>query len=420
MNLPLRKYFPEKNSITSTGKLTLGLLIGQIGTLLLLPFLSRIYLPEEWGTLSVVLLVAGIIAPLATLGMSHALLVPEEDRKVWPIFMVGVISLTFCSATSYSLLEYSGLVSFGRSASIPSVSLLVASIIFLSGIAILNNALGQRLKSYKRIAVIHSLTSLSTSVSQLLLGLNKFLVMHGLLIGTVIGLFVGLATAARFVPKYIRRVSLRDLIQAVKSNIHHAGIYVPITTISKFSSQAPTIFVFLGFGLAYTGQAAMAERLIAVPLALIGAAVATVFTGDFAAKMRKDVAGLSTMYKSTSIALGLVSIGTFLGLWFLAPWIFSVFFGSTWDLAGEIAQAMAIAASARLLANPLSSVYRIMGRTRLLLLSEGLRIFVVASTVILSILCELPIIQGVYLISLGIAATDMASWLIGFRIVRQK
>jgi O-antigen/teichoic acid export membrane protein len=114
----------------------------------------------------------------------------------------------------------------------------------------------------------------------------------------------------------------------------------------------------------------MALRILSLPAALIGAAVAQVFYQNAAADMHADGARLKRRFLRVSLALGAFAVPAALAVALWGDRLFPWAFGAVWADAGEIAQWLVFSMAMYFVFSPTSAILIVLGRQRLLLASS--------------------------------------------------
>src|SRR5690606_9885954 len=110
-------------------------------------------------------------------------------------------------------------------------------------------------------------------------------------------------------------------------------------------------------GSAAGGQLTMAQRLVFLPAALVGAALAQVFGAEIAERLRTDSGGSRALYLKATLRISGFAALICIGVLSLAQWLLPFVLGGQWEQSGHLAQAMALSASFGLIVSPLSQVY---------------------------------------------------------------
>ena len=100
MNIDISQYF-EKNLNDSkffrnSTTLVVGTLISQLLTFIFLPFIAKLYSPEQIGLNASLLSISLILSVFFTLQYHHAILIPKNDRDIDGLTRLSIyISIIF-------------------------------------------------------------------------------------------------------------------------------------------------------------------------------------------------------------------------------------------------------------------------------------------------------------------------------------
>ena len=87
----------QSNIIRNTSKLLSANVIAQVIGIAVYPILTRLYLPDDFGTLHLFLTIGGIATLFATAEYQNAILLPKSDKDAAACLHVGFFStLTVC------------------------------------------------------------------------------------------------------------------------------------------------------------------------------------------------------------------------------------------------------------------------------------------------------------------------------------
>jgi len=120
------------------------------------------------------------------------------------------------------------------------------------------------------------------------------------------------------------------------------------------STELPPVLFAAFFSPATAGFYALAHRVISIPLALIGKAVADVFFSDSPEALRNGNLGLLVSNVQTKLAQIVLPPALF--LFVAGPVLFKIVFGENWVLAGQVARWLAPMLYAQFIVSPLSLV----------------------------------------------------------------
>ena len=337
--------------VRHVGGLSLGTIAGQIILLLASPVLTRIYTPSEYGSFSAMLGVATLLATLCSLSYPIAIPLASTEREAsdlfWVTFTVGLVIAPLSTALTALVASNLG------TTSIPT-TLWVASATTALAIAVWGGlrAIGARANRFKSVATSGVADSGMQASGQLALGQfswGSVGLAGGYLAGKIAAIVILL-----WGTKDSRHAPDRPLA-AARRWIRYALLFTPITLLNQASVTAVSPFVAGLYGAAAAGQFALAMRMLAVPSALLGQAIATVFFPEIARMTRE---GLPTLPAVLAVANGLSSFALpIFGLTLLlGPELFSVLFGVEWRGAGVAAAILSPWLALSLVSSPISSV----------------------------------------------------------------
>jgi O-antigen/teichoic acid export membrane protein len=117
-------------------------------------------------------------------------------------------------------------------------------------------------------------------------------------------------------------------------------VSLPGSLLDSVGTTITPMLMFGLFGPAVSGQYALVDRGIAVPIAVIVQAVSQVYMASFSAALRSDPPQATALYKRLVVAQLKIGIVPAIVIALLGPWIFESLFGSQWSEAGQFAQVM--------------------------------------------------------------------------------
>jgi O-antigen/teichoic acid export membrane protein len=215
----------------------------------------------------------------------------------------------------------------------------------------------------------NSLTPPLQSVSQLaaqgalgLLGTGGL----GLATGYVLGLtprLLWLGCAARTSLRHpSRRLDVRELTAAFRREWRYPLIAVPSTLLRLVSQFLPVVIVTLLYGPAIGGLFGLAQRVVTMPVRMIGLATSQAFLAE---ARTLDRPALRSLLAATVLRFVVIGFAWGVPLALIAPHLFAFVFGSEWRMAGEITRVLIPIHIARFVLTPISQALNIVGRQHL-------------------------------------------------------
>ena len=348
----------------------------QLLSIVAAPILTRLYTPAEFGVLAVYGSTLSILTGVAALRYDLAITLPEsEDAAASLAILSGAAAVVNAAVlATVLLLENDILTSIGIGALEPYWAFLPIGLCgaglysTLSYWAIRERAFGAIARTQVSRAGVSVLTQLGLGLG----GAGAF----GLLSGHLIAQSAGIGTLGRSLlrKEVLQRVSKAKILAAAKRYIRFPLVSSWGSLLNSAGLYLPAIALTALYGPIVAGCFALAERIVKVPLTLIGNSAAQVYMGQAAATTRQAPHGLRALFRSFALrlfALGLLPAAVFLPA---GPILFGLVFGPEWTTAGTFARWLSLGFAVRLVASPLSQTLTVVERQGIQVLWEGSRL----------------------------------------------
>lgn len=369
MNL-IKKFKQSFKSEFAKNVITLfsGSTIAQIIPFLVAPILTRMYAPEQFGELGVIMSVVGIFSIIATFQYESAIMLPKEDEDAFNILALAICITLFISFLAWLVTSFFSdfIATVLKTNSIEKWTFIIPVFVFLSGLYNTLNIWASRKKQYKRLAIRQITQSTAGASTKLLLGWLKYL-NSGLIWGTIAGQLTSTGVLTIKTIQDSKHLFKSVNIERIKKN---AKIYTDFPKYTMWQgfldlvNASGVIFILSSFyGVAVVGLYTFTLGILQKPTRMIGTAVSQVFYQSAS----KKVADSKPIYNDTlKLFKNLVIIGGIIFLPFLiaGPKIFSVVFGEKWWDAGVIAQIITPWLFLRFIASPLANIAMIKNKQK--------------------------------------------------------
>ncbi|EKT4485827.1 oligosaccharide flippase family protein [Shewanella algae] len=367
------------NYLKNIATLATGSSVAQLIPILISPFLTRIYSPAEFGELAFFLGVCSIISIVVTGRYELAIVIPKSSVTAWHTFVLAVsLAFIFC------ILLFCA-ISFNVAALVSAIDMknsqiwlyLIPFYTFLLALYQCFNFWATRNSQFKLLASNRVLQTGTTGGGNLLLGsMSSFHFQSlGLIFGSVAGLFVSIlsftvnstrGTATLFKFKKIIAVSKRY------KNFPRFGMFSSL--FNACSSQAPVILLSFLFNSSVGGFYSLANRILVLPMSLIGGAVGQAFLKEISSnKNNRDL--VSSLTLNTVRKLIYIAFIPMLLLLVYGDYLFSFVFGREWNIAGEYAQLLVPWMFLVFITSPISNILTCYERQKESLIFNGLLFF---------------------------------------------
>jgi O-antigen/teichoic acid export membrane protein len=355
----LRKLIPETTFARGVSVLVGGTASGQILLVIAGPLLTRLYGPEDFGTVAVYGSLVSLIGVISCMRYELAIPISKSDQEA-----ANVALLSLCLVVGTSILTCIFVFFLGESVTAALSTPMLVSYLWLLPLGVLFWG-ACSVFSYWNIRK-KNFTSIATSgvhqtIATLAVQLTAFK-LGG--IGLVLGQMAGNAASATNLARPALKTSEFRSCSAI-------GIRATITRYKRFpiystwegfinsvSHQlAPLGFAAL-FNVSVVGLYALAYRIITIPMSLIGTAIGQVLFSTAAANRDRDQ--VCVLFENLCGKLAQFCLPPMVLLILVAPDLFEFVFGATWRKAGVFAQWMVPWIYFQFISSPLSPIFAVL------------------------------------------------------------
>ena len=397
--------------VSNTLKLLSATILGQILGILVMPLLSRLYTPADFGIYQLFFSVVALTASFSCFSYSSAINLPEKHGDAANIVMLSVFFVLITAVVTTVFLRVCS-VYIDQVLNTPDLSsyilLLPLAIIFNSVAYVLGFWLSRREK-FGIIAkgnLFSSVTGKTVSVGLGILSPSPL----GLITGTIVN-------DATIVLIFLRRImaDLHFFKEVSYDRIKQLAIRykkfpqyeLPAKLAGAAAIQCIPFMLAFFFSPVIVGFYAMSVLIINLPLKLVGNSFSSVFYQKICAE--KNLTGnLKNIVQSVHTRL--ISIGMFgcLVVMIIGPELFSFVFGDAWLTAGRYAQILMPGFFVMFISVPLLSIINVTEKQEIFL---WFNICVLISTLVVSIIGGLYDDPIVFMLLLSVSNIISWSWM---------
>ncbi len=360
-----------------------GRIVGQMIPILLVPFLTRLYLPEEFGVFAIFVTVTAILSLISTGRYNLAIILPKKDEEVFNLFMLCVIiNFLFCILIFILILFFAPYFSkILNLQSHLSVLYLIPLGTFLLGIGETLHFLSLRKRVFTTIAnnmiVQFSLISI-LKISFAFVGIGSL----GLIWGHTIGYFGGILLLLFMLSKKnvfvgFKNIVSKQLMLKLALEYKKFPLYSSSGSIlNSLSVQMPNLLLNNFFGSTILGYYSLTQRVLGLPVNLVSGAITDVFREKAAADFR-ETGSCRNVFIRTFKLLFVFSIFPFLLMFVFAPTLVPFILGETWAPVGVYLRIMLPLFFITFSVVPVSSILYITGKQGYKLVWEILTFIVI-------------------------------------------
>jgi O-antigen/teichoic acid export membrane protein len=380
-----RSLIPQGKFAKNVGILAGGTAISQALLILSTPILTRIFSPEEFGVYSVYLSILAMLVVVGSLLYEMAIPLPKSNEVA-----INIVALCIILIIIFGFIHMVVFILFA-----PTIAALlntpsIENYLWMIPIAFIGGAVFHvvhfwciRKEQFKFISITKLSQSSVQIISQISLGLFK-LGQLGLLIGDVIGRLIAGLTITILSFKKEKEVLSNISWQSIKQNAKRYREFPLLSSgsvvLNSVSLQIPVILLTASYGPYVVGLYVLAQRILGLPISIIGSAVAEVYLSEASKIKKSNPRAIRKLFWKTTTSISLLSVIFITIIALVAPHIFSFVFGEQWKEAGVYVQLLAIMYFFQFISAPIGSNIPVFERQDLHLIREVLRLILLIVT----------------------------------------
>ncbi|MBP1915427.1 O-antigen/teichoic acid export membrane protein [Lederbergia galactosidilyticus] len=359
--------------------------------------LTRLYTPEEYGVLAVFTSIITILGSIVTLRYELAILVPAKEQDAVNISVLSMISTLLVTIITFIILIFfkGSILDVFKIQGLGNWLFLVPLAILFMGFYNSLNYLATRVGLFKVISQTRVYQTLSGSLTQIILGIMN-LGVGGLIIGATLTYFVGnLKIAGKLLDNYkneFKNVNVTDMIYNARKYKDYPKYNVPSTIFNTMSTQLMSFIVPIFYSSALLGQYSLSQRIIVLPMKVIGSAITQVFLNEASLELKNSATARKT-FISTFRKLLLIALPLYVFLFFIIEYLVVFAFGDNWRIAGEISRVLIVMLFFRFIVNPLSNVLNLYERQKIVLVWQFSLVLLTVISVLISFVFSFSFFQ---------------------------
>lgn len=397
--------------------------LGQVVALAASPILSRQYTPTDFGAFSVAVAIVLSVGTVATLRLELAIPIADEEGAHGLVLLAAAAAAVVSGAGMLAVLLGGDRVVqlLHQPALGPWLWAVPVSALLFSLYAVLNQ-LAIRRKDFAAVGRRNLAQNCSTVLFQVgfgAVGLGAGGLISGFGAGQGVGV-LALLRGSRLASPDARAGRSRHTLGAVARRYRRFPmVLAPAAVLNMAGLQLPVVLMSTFFGSQVAGWFGMSQRVLALPITLIGTAVAQVYLAELASIVRTDPVRCRRLFMRASVALaacaGLLAVILLLA----GPTVFPLVFGEQWAMSGRYAQALAVALAGQLVAVPLSQTLIALERQGMQLAWDVLRVLVVVGAIWVPSRLGASALQAVWILAAASAVMYVVSWAMNFSAVHR-
>lgn len=394
-----------------------GSLVGQLGNVLCMPLLARVYGPVELGHFSVFVAVVGLLSTTAAFHYELAIPLPRLARDARLLSCLGLTLVVgsaalLCIAVvdeEGAVLQLLGAEGLGSARFMLPVSLI------LTGCCTVFTMEAVRRQAFGRNAWSKALQGGVQSVGQAgaaLIGFGWVSLVLAQLLATVASMLPLLSLQRGVQRSLLSPLGGRRLVALARKYRDLPLAATPASFVNSAVANTPTLLLAAFFSADAAGWYGLGFRVLQVPARFVGQAISNVFMGS-AAHAEKEGRLPGVVVRVYQVLLCL-ALHTFIPIAVVAPVIFDTVFGKEWIQAGRFTQVLSPWLLLGFVVTPLSLLVSILRKQRQELYLQCVYLIVLVCSLSLGAALDNVVVA---LVSLGVAGSVYLAvklwWLLG-------
>jgi O-antigen/teichoic acid export membrane protein len=376
-------------SANSQNILTLmaGTTLSQAIPIAIMPVLTRIYTPEDFGLYAIYGAIITILGTIASGRYELAILLPEKDEDAINIFALGIlITIIMVLITSILIIICNSyFILLLNNQDMKYWLYFVPISVFIIGCQNLLLYFNNRLKNYKVLSKSFIIKSSTSAVVQSLFGFIKQGV-TGLISGQLLSQFISDVWLLIIMYKSkikISSINRKKIIEVAKRYRDFPKYSILAILANKLTNQLSNIVIFTVYSVTILGLYSHVQRVLGLPSALIGSSIGRIFFYEANKEKQQSGKSIKTL-KKTIRKLLIIGIPIFGVLFFIVEDLFAFVFGEPWRMAGQYAQIAIPYFFIQFVVSSISSVDTIMEKQNLDLIFNVLLLVISLIVVVIS------------------------------------
>lgn len=359
--------------------LSAGVLIGQIISILIGPITTRLYAPETFGNLSLIVSLSTMFVPIATL-QYHISIVNSKDQDEYALCKLSFLLIILTSIIFFISLVFYLCFNSEKYKSVGNLIYIAVFWFMMSGFVNTIESYNNRHNEYALMAKIAFKRSFVSNLTKVGLGFFHASIL-GLLAGQTLGSIAGIKRQSKSIMHHIDEIlaiDMKRIIEVAKAYKAQPLYALPGLFVLQFSYSSLAVIINTLFSSREGGFFSLSVTILGIPLSLVSNNVSKVFLKNASVEYENTGAFYST-FRNTAALLFVISLLGFTLLWFIAEPAFSLIYGNAWIRSGTFVKILIPMYAARFVVNGMMHGFVIANKQRLKTMLQSL--FIVATLV---------------------------------------
>ena len=389
--------------LRNIGVLAGGTLMSQLLLALSSPVLTRLYSPVDFGMFGLFVAYTNIAAKLLMVNYETAIVSASDDRESAHLFYGCVLIALLVSLFSSVIFMVAIQNAWWGFDIFPYwISLFVFMMLFSLAIFTSLKAWQTRQGEFRQISQIAFAQNLVRVISPIGFGwlypVGSTIIVSEFL-GRLVGALLSIKESSLQLSKH--RLSFSFLYSVLQRYSSYPIYGLPSAFLDTLGNYIAVPLIATYYGVAMAGKYLLVVRITSIPASLVGASVADVFHKRMADFSKESSDKARALLTQTATMLSIIGGIPVLLVAFLGPVLFEWFFGSQWQVAGEMARILSLSMLAQIVVSPISRVVYIYGQQRKKLIFDIVNLITMGLPFPLGRYLGLDVNQSLLILSIG-------------------
>ena len=278
---------PDRKETSFAGdvlKLVTGTTFAQLLGILVAPILTCLYGPEAFGILALFMSITGIVQVISCLRYELSIMLPQTDEEAANLLGVSLVSATLITVLTVLVIALGGhlFVNLLNAPELESYLWLIPPMVLMSGYFLALNYWNSRTKHFGRLSIARVTNSVVAAGGKVGAGLSGFTNSGSLILANLTGASISTLTLGGQIWRddrdLLRRgIKLDRMADGVKRYRKFPLINTWAGLLNVLSWQLPNFLLSAFFSTTVVGYYALGDRVLRLPMNLVGSAIAQVF-----------------------------------------------------------------------------------------------------------------------------------------------
>ena len=364
-------FFKENEYNLNVTKLLSGTIVGNLLILTAMPFLSRLYYPEAFGTFQQFISFSSIFVIFSTLSFHSAIVLPKARQEVSAVVCISLASLI--SITSIIIFSMGALptsfFNFLNADRVIAYKWFIPVIVFCTGLQLILENLMLQQKQFIKLSAFRVIRIGISQIGALILSLF-FVDFLGLLLSYVLSFVIVSALLMIYLKlkNIFKENSLSNLFEIFRKYIKFPLVDTPSMLINTISNEMPIFLLTIFHTPEKIGFYTVAFRLLRAPFSVLGSSFSEAYFQKGSEIYNSSKSELTPFFLSTIKKLILIGLVPCLVIFFFANKLVALYLGAEWTEVARIMQILTIWLFFEFIYNPVSTSFLITKRLEILLI----------------------------------------------------